>query len=114
VDRTEELIQSLAWYMQDTAYDFVNAARVNYRLPLVITSALRSPAQQQQLVRKGLSQTLTSKHLDGLAFDVDLYGMNRNSVPAWVWSLLGPLGESMGLTWGGRWKSFRDVGHFER
>lgn len=42
-----------------------------------------------------------------------MLGWRRDDVPRWVWDQLGPLGESVGLTWGGRWHSFVDVGHFE-
>jgi len=102
------LDDSLQW---QTVY-FVNAAR-EVGFPLVITSARRSIAEQQRLLLAGRTKTLNSKHLDGRAFDVDMWGWNRDDVPSWAWDYLGPLGESYGFTWGGRWSSFRDVGHFE-
>jgi hypothetical protein len=107
------MIYTLAPAVQSQVISFVNYARVQLLLPVVITSARRTTTQQASLVAQGLSRTLSSKHVSGLAFDVDMYGWNRNDVPEWVWSELGPIGEAFRMTWGGRWTSFRDVGHFE-
>lgn len=112
VDPTYAKLAELEQATQDRAIDLVTLAR-NAGLPLIITSAKRTRAQQLALVRAGRSRTLTSAHLSGRAFDVDLYGVNRDRVPKQVWDWLGPRGEQFGLTWGGRWKSFVDVGHFE-
>jgi peptidoglycan L-alanyl-D-glutamate endopeptidase CwlK len=112
VDATQDHLDRLKWAIADRAIDLINTAR-NDGYPLVITSSTRTAQQQQSLVRTGRSRTLQSKHLLGLAFDVDLVGWNRDAVPEWFWQYLGPLGERFGLTWGGRWISFRDVGHFE-
>lgn len=59
--------------------------------------------------------TLESKHLEGKA--VDLAPM-RNGVIWWnapheVWKLMGEIGESTGLQWGGRWKENKDTPHFQ-
>ena len=69
---------------------------------------------------------LTSAHLYGLAFDVAILRKDAAGRPVPTWDLkadinhnevpdyeeLGLLGESAGLTWGGRFK-FRDYGHFQ-
>jgi len=34
-------------------------------------------------------------------------------VPNVGWDAVGPFGESLGLTWGGRWSGLWDPGHFE-
>jgi len=113
MDRTWELLLTLDRTVQQRALDFINAARDWYELPAVITSALRSADEQRVLVAQGRSTTMRSAHLQGRAFDVDMYGWSRDAVPEWVWSELGPLGERFGFRWGGRWTSFVDVGHFE-
>jgi hypothetical protein len=114
MDNSAAVIATLDQYAAACAVRFVNAARSPpYNLPVVVTSGRRNEQQQRQLVQAGRSQTLQSKHLRGLAFDVDLFRYGRDAVPRWVWDELGPLGESFGLQWGGRWKSFVDVGHFE-
>jgi len=112
-DRTAALINELRRDVQDAAVDFINQLRVEERLPAVVTSALRSKEEQQRLLKAGRTTTLRSKHLEGLAFDLDMYGVNRDAVPPELWNLIGPIGESWGWEWGGRWKSFRDVGHFQ-
>lgn len=113
MDRTEQLIGGLDWYTAWVATQFIDRVRTENQLPIVITSGRRTQAEQERLLAQKRTTTMRSKHLLGLAFDVDMYGWNRDAVPAWVWSEIGPVGESFGLTWGGRWTSFRDVGHFE-
>jgi peptidoglycan L-alanyl-D-glutamate endopeptidase CwlK len=113
MDRTEYWLSTLNPAIAWTAEQFIDQGRRFNQLPIVITSGLRSTSDQRVLLSQGRTTTLRSKHVVGLAFDVDMYGWNRDAVPVWVWSEIGPLGESFGLTWGGRWKSFRDVGHFE-
>jgi peptidoglycan L-alanyl-D-glutamate endopeptidase CwlK len=112
VDPTPAILDGLEPRMQVKAEQFIDYLR-RRGLPIVITSGRRSLATQRILVSQGRSTTLQSRHLDGLAFDVDLAHVGRNQVPAWIWDSIGPIGEQFGLTWGGRWKSFRDVGHFE-
>ena len=111
-DPTPYMLDTLQPRLKVRAEAFVDYLR-RAGLPLIITSGLRSIATQRLLLAQRRTTTLQSKHLDGLAFDVDVYGVGRNAVPAWVWSAIGPIGEGYGLTWGGRWVSFRDVGHFE-
>lgn len=82
-------------------------------IPLHITSALRDPTRQAELVRAGRSKTLRSKHLTGQAFDVDVLGFARGDVPRWWWYQLGSLAEPLGLRWGGNFRGFWDPGHFE-
>jgi len=90
-----------------------------------IIDTLRTPAEQAENIRKGVSWTSHSKHLPNAsgkarAIDVCPYGMWNLHGPdklQWdandpVWQEIGRIGESLGLTWGGRWKQ-RDMGHFE-
>ena len=113
MDPTPAIVDSLDLQFAYQVVNFINDCRERLKLPIVATSGLRTLAEQQALLRAGRTTTLQSKHLKGLAVDVDLYGQSRDAVPAAVWQQIGPLGETFGLVWGGRWKSFRDVGHFE-
>lgn len=113
LDATENHIRNLVPPVGKAAYEIVFAARTA-GLPLIITSSTRSRIEQAGLVRAGFSKNLNSLHLQGRAFDVDLWGWDRDDVPAYVWKWLGPLGESFGLKWGGRFKSIYDPGHFEK
>jgi len=58
--------------------------------------------------------TLESKHLRGEAIDLvpTREGKLWWNAPVEIWARMGIIGESHGLTWGGRWKN-RDTPHFE-
>lgn len=99
------------------------AARAQYLLevfqahgwPLVLTSGLRSPERQLQLIKAGITQTTNSKHTEGRAFDVSFSGFTREqalALPAWIWQAVGEAGERLGLRWGGRFRDF-DPFHFD-
>ena len=112
MDRTQYWLDTLDNFTAARAEYFIDSLR-RAGLPIVITSGRRTPQEQRVLVASGKSTTQNSRHLTGQAFDVDIYGQDRNRVPAWIWNSIGPYGEQLGLRWGGRWTSFRDVGHFE-
>lgn len=105
-------IQRLRPELQLAAFNLVYYVRVA-GVPLQVTSSVRTPQQQAVLVASGRSTTLKSKHLDGLAFDVDIHRWNRSDIPVWWFFQLGQLAEQLGLRWGGRFSGFWDPGHFE-
>ena len=88
---------------------------------VLIVDTLRTPAEQAQNIKRGVSWTKNSKHLTGDAIDVcpfDEWALSGSDKLQWntehpVWQQMGKIGESLGLTWGGRWEQ-RDMGHFER
>lgn len=84
-----------------------------------VIEGLRTQHRQEQLVAAGASKTMNSRHLTGHAVDLaaTVYGEVR-----WDWPLYNQLAtlmkaaaqiESVPLTWGGDWKSFKDGPHFE-
>lgn len=87
------------------------------KLPIQIIETKRSIRQHKINVDNGtswLSHKL-SRHCFGLA--VDVAPVRCLSLPDWgpdepEWEQLGLIGESIGLVWGGRWKS-KDKAHFE-
>ena len=89
-------------------------------VPVAIVDTLRTPAEHQANLAKGVSWTTHSKHLDGDAIDICPYSVWQEHGPdklSWdpaspVWTKLGAIGEGLGLRWGGRWK-VKDMGHFE-
>ena len=93
---------------------------VEQGIPVVIVDTLRTPAEHQDNLRRGVSWTTRSKHLDGDAIDIcpystwDAHGPDKLNWDGGdlVWLKLGVIGEALGLRWGGRWK-VRDLGHFE-
>lgn len=111
-DRTDELLQETSDRIYSRVWWLITIGR-RWGLPVVLTEAGRSFARQKSLVRQGLSQTLKGKHLSGDAVDIDMLGFAPDDVPVEVWTWMGELGEALGLRWGGRWKSLRDLRHFE-
>lgn len=90
-------------------------------IPVMIIDTLRTPAEHADNVKRGVSKALRSKHLDGDAIDVCPYAIFDADGPDklnWntghpVWKQIGPIGEKLGLRWGGRWHNPHDPGHFE-
>jgi len=88
-------------------------------LEFVVTEGLRTMERQKELVAKGASKTMNSKHLTGHA--VDLAAVIGTEI-RWDWPLYHRLADTMkaaaaqldiAITWGGDWVSFRDGPHFE-
>lgn len=82
-------------------------------LSVKIYETQRGLCRQTKLMKDGHSPRLDSKHLMGEAFDVVFL---RDGVKSWDadndWNALGQIGKSIGLNWGGDFKS-KDPGHFE-
>ncbi len=87
---------------------------------VLIVDTRRTPAEHAENLRRGVSWTKHSKHLDGDAIDVCpfetwfLHGADKlqwNTADP-VWARIGYHGEQAGLAWGGRWTQ-KDFGHFE-
>lgn len=111
-DPTGANLDALRRDVGNLAVEMINELRAQgYRI--IITSALRTPAEEARLVQQGKSRTLRSYHLTGQAFDVDLYGVGRDQIPAAVWDAISTVALSYGFEWGGNWKSFVDKGHFQ-
>lgn len=75
-----------------------------------VIQGLRTIEEQRELVAKGASQTMKSKHLDGLAVDVMAYVGSRGS---WEMSLydniadafkLAAIEEDVAIRWGAAWQ----------
>lgn len=66
-------------------------------------------AQGRTLPGPRVTSTLTSAHITGRAFDLDLMGYDR-ALGMPLWKVLGAWWKSSGRRWGGDWG---DYGHFE-
>lgn len=90
-----------------------------------ITCGLRSLDEQKQLVAKGASKTMRSRHLpgrkNGLSHAVDLVATVDGKV-RWDWPLYTKLAavmkaaakaEKVTIEWGGDWRTFKDGPHFQ-
>lgn len=88
-------------------------------IPFQITDGLRSQAEQEDLLAKGKSRTIRSRHLTGHA--VDVVAIEDGKV-SWDWNLYETIATAwkrastetgIKVTWGGDWRGFRDGPHFE-
>lgn len=96
-------------------------------LDFVIVEGLRTPQRQRELVRVGASKTLNSRHLTGHA--IDLYAwvdMDRDGKVTFE-EMANPrllntiamavkaaaVAENIPVVWGGDWRKFKDMPHFE-
>jgi len=85
-------------------------------IAVMVVETRRTEAQHQADLASGHSWITHSLHQDGLAIDIcpyetwQMHGDKKADWNAEDFAPLGPIGEALGLRWGGRWK---DWGHFE-
>ena len=65
--------------------------------------------------RTVITNTLRSNHMNGTACDFVPVKNGKTwwTAPDAVWTMMGQIGESHGLKWGGRWQELKDTPHFE-
>ena len=92
--------------------------------PFVILEGPRTVERQRQLVAKGASRTMKSRHIpaaNGLSHAVDIAPL-VNGAASWDWAYyykLAPIVKRVAavfgvpLEWGGDWKSFKDGPHWQ-
>ena len=116
-------IKDLHPLLQDKMNQFIKLCSDN-KIDVVITQGFRTWEYQAGLYAQGRTspgkvvtncQPGWSPHNYGLAFD---FAIKENNQIDWdtrnrKWGDAGKLGESLGLTWGGIWKSFPDMPHLE-
>lgn len=120
-------IEDLVRAMQEKAREFAGKM-AEAGVPFIFTCTRRTTAEQMELYARGrttpgpkVTWTLRSKHVDGKAFDIVIC---KAGIPQWDGKAdvdvdgvpdyleAGRIGESVGLVWGGRWRS-PDFPHFE-
>jgi peptidoglycan L-alanyl-D-glutamate endopeptidase CwlK len=111
-------------------YHRISHAMAELGHPIVITDGVRTTAQQQALYAQGRTKpgkkvtnvdgvTKKSNHqpkADGFGYAIDCAFL-VNGKPSWdeahPWRLYGEAAKSLGLIWGGDWKSLVDRPHIE-
>lgn len=110
-------LESLHPYFRDKVLQLIRICR-SKGIELALVETYRTHAKQTEYRTMGRRYTRTkaghSKHQYGLA--VDIVPM-IDSLPQWknyrLWRKIGPIGEQLGLRWGGRWSRLYDPCHFE-
>lgn len=135
--RTLAKLRGIAPPMQVAVVAIVSAVFHTTGDRLIVFSGVRSDKEQQELYAQGRDPKKPGKivtHLDGirrrsnhqvavegpwrgLGCAVDLVFLDGKGAPSWAevhpWPLLGTLGKSHGLVWGGDWPTIRDRPHLE-
>ena len=120
--KTDAQIQKLHPNLRGIASKFINEVEKKLGKKLRIASGLRTFDEQNALYAKGRTAPGTvvtrakggeSYHNYGLAFDV--YYTNNGSVDlkTAIKPDVAKIGQELGLEWGGSWKSFKDMPHFQ-
>lgn len=88
-----------------------------------IVEGYRTQERQNELYEQGRSQsgqvvtkTKKSMHTQGLAIDIAQLDENGNityDASPGFWEEMGAIGKSLGMIWGGDWKSIQDKPHFQ-
>lgn len=81
-----------------------------------IGEVFRTPEQQKIYVDTGRSKTLYSNHLKKCAADLAIFKDGKLLTSKEELQFVGDAWEVMSAknSWGGNWKSFKDLPHFER
>lgn len=96
-------------------------------IDLLVTSTYRDHESQNALYAQGRTKpgNVVTNAKGGESFHnfqcaVDVVPL-RNGKPVWstsgedgkLWNRIGEIGESVGLEWAGRWRTFREFAHFQ-
>jgi len=88
-------------------------------IDFTVLEGLRSVARQKELVAKGASRTMKSRHIHGFAVDIAPYVAGQIR---WDWPLYDDLAvvikkaaemEGVKVEWGGDWVKFKDGPHWQ-
>ncbi len=125
--RTLARIAELHSVYQPYVVKLINEGYKKLNICWVVTDGYRSPSAQDALPSSNTNaKGLSSYHQYGLA--IDLYSVRDGQIVLYSNKLttkqrgdqalddhrkLGPIGEKLGLVWGGRWKSIVDNPHYE-
>ncbi|GAA0892657.1 hypothetical protein GCM10009122_23360 [Fulvivirga kasyanovii] len=119
--KTKVLLLTLDPGFRKKVEKFLEKARKE-GIELRVTSAHRTCEEQNELYAQGrtkpgdiVTNAVCGKSAHNYRRSVDVVEF-KNGKPIWEnsrWELIGKLGESVGLEWGGRWKSFKDRPHFQ-
>lgn len=89
-----------------------------YKIPVYAHTCWRSPDLQRQLYNDGFSKVLTGAHQRSAAVDI-VHAHFHWDCSSLFWETIANIGKEViyqhgyPIVWGGDWKSFKDVAHWE-
>ena len=111
-------IEDLTLEMQNLYREFA-VLTAEAGIDFIITCTYRTQEEQDRLYRQGrtapgkiVTWTRHSKHNERKAFDIAIMNAGKINWDEKAYQKTGEIGESLGLIWGGRWKS-PDYPHFQ-
>jgi hypothetical protein len=108
------LVNEQAAFLLDVSRLIQKAFQMGFK---ITGGELQRPIEMQQLYMKtGRTKTMNSMHLKRCAIDLNFFKDDKLTYDV---NLIRPLGEyweslNPKNQWGGNWKTFKDVPHFER
>ena len=124
-ERSERNIATLHPTVRDRIAVFIAAAKslaAPRKLDVRVISGFRSYAEQDEIFAQGRTRPGRivsnaraghSTHNFGIAVDIGIFQGKEYLGDHPLYDELGPLGESLGLEWGGRWKKIKDTPHYQ-
>lgn len=115
---SEKSLQRLEGVHDDLVKVVKRAIQISH-VDFVVLEGLRTVERQKELFDQGASQTMNSRHLTGKA--VDLGALIAGKI-TWEPKIYDRIANAMlqagaelqvPIVWGGSWKSFKDLVHFE-
>ena len=119
---TDRKISTLHSSVQDKVKEFILKTDNRFGIKLRVTDGFRTVAAQDKLYAQGRTEPGNrvtnarggySNHNFGLAVDVVPMQNGQPNFNSTQYPLLGRIGQSVGLEWGGNWKSITDMPHFQ-
>lgn len=107
--------------------DLVHVVRRAIQITTVdfgVLEGVRTLERQRELVAKGASQTMNSRHLTGHAVDLFAWAPDRLGRPGVSWEaehyvaianamFAADVAAGVAVEWGGHWRWFKDLTHFQ-
>ena len=121
-DKTDGKIKTLHPKLRPIASRFINEVQKRLGHKLRITDGYRTFAEQDKLYAQGRTTAGNkvtnakggqSYHNYGLAFDTYFTENGKVTFKKAITSEVAKIGEELGLEWGGRWTSLKDMPHFQ-
>lgn len=119
---TDKMIQTLHPKLRAIASKFINEVQKKLGYKLRIASGYRSIDEQNRLYAQGRTTAGgivtkakggSSYHNYGLAFDTYFTDNGKTNLVKTITPDVVAIGKSLGLEWGGDWKTIKDMPHFQ-